>query len=75
MIWIDVNQSVYDIIRTHPAFKTVLLEAGFTQLSEPGILETVGRFMTLQKGILLRGINQDELERIAQSNGFSLVRD
>ena len=75
MIWIDVNQSVYDIITAHPEFKTVLLEAGFTQLSEPGILETVGRFMTLQKGILLRGINQDELERIAQRNGFSLVRD
>ncbi|MBS3991376.1 MAG: DUF1858 domain-containing protein [Erysipelothrix sp.] len=75
MIYIDVQQSVYDIINAYPGFKAVMIEAGFTKLVDSNMLNTMGKIMTLEKGLMLRGIDIVDLERISNTFNFTLYKN
>lgn len=74
MIYIDTQQTVYDIIKTYPEFKLVLIEAGFTKLTDPSMLNTMGKIMTLEKGMMIRGVNTTDLESVANRFQFTLCK-
>jgi hypothetical protein len=74
MIYIDIQGTVYDIIKTYPEFKLVLIEAGFTKLTDPSMLNTLGKIMTLEKGMMMRGVNITDLESIANRFHFTLYK-
>ena len=74
MIYIDLQQTVYDIIKTYPEFKLVLLEAGFTKLTDAVMLNTMGKIMTLEKGMMIRGVNITDLESVANKFQFTLYK-
>ena len=74
MIYIDIQQTVYDIIKTYPEFKLVLIEAGFTKLTDPRMLNTMGKIMTLEKGMMIRGVNITDLESASNRFQFTLYK-
>lgn len=73
MIPIDLNETVADILKTHPSFKLVLLEAGFNKLTNPVMLETVGKVTKLKHGMAMRKVPLETLQTIASKHGFILV--
>lgn len=73
MIFIDIHQTVYDITSAHPEFKAVLIEAGFTKIIDPSALNTMGKIMTLEKGLIFRGISIDDLESISHRFNFTIL--
>lgn len=72
MIFINIQHSVYEIIKAFPEYKSVLIEAGFSKLADPKMLITMGKIMTLEKGLMFRGITMDELEKISNTYHFTL---
>lgn len=75
MIYIDIQQSVYDIINKYPEFKEVMIKAGFTKLVDSSMLNTMGKIMTLEKGLIFRGIDIVDLESISNTFNFTLYKD
>jgi hypothetical protein len=72
MIYIKIQQTVFEIIKAYPEYKQVLIEAGFSKLADSGMLNTMGKIMTLEKGMMLRNIAIDDLERVSNTYHFTL---
>lgn len=75
MIYIDFHQTVYEIVSTYPQYKSVLIEAGFTKLTDLSVLNTMGKIMTLEKGMMIREISIMDLERVSNRFHFTLLKE
>jgi hypothetical protein len=75
MIYIDIQKTVYEIVKAFPEYKAVLIKAGFSKLADEGMLNTMGKIMTLEKGCKLRGIDVNELELVSNIYQFTLFID
>ena len=54
---IDLNQTILSLIQEDPEIKDILFELGFKDIIKPGILQTVGRIMTIYKGSKMQSID------------------
>ena len=61
---IDLSQPVATIIKEHPEVKELLIDLGFKPLSNPAMLNTVGKVTSLKAGSKLANI---PLEKIKQT--------
>jgi len=52
--------------------KVILAGIGFTEIVKPGMINTVGRVMTLKAGSSLRKISYETLKTKLLENGFQL---
>ena len=50
---IYLEDSVYTTLQNHPEVKELLIELGFTPLSQPQMVQTVGRITSLKKVLKL----------------------
>jgi hypothetical protein len=73
MIDINIKDSVYTLCTVYPELVEVLKAMGFTDISNPKMLNTVGRFMTLDKGAKLKNISIDHIKETLLENGFHLI--
>jgi hypothetical protein len=48
---IYLEDSVYTTLQHHPEVKELLIELGFTPLSQPQMVQTVGRITSLKKDL------------------------
>ncbi|MFO7612542.1 MAG: DUF1858 domain-containing protein [Clostridia bacterium] len=69
---IDLSKTVYEICRDDPAVVDIMREAGFESITGPGMLATVGRFMTIPKGAALKGIPMERIRAIFIEKGYNL---
>ena len=53
---IDLSQPVATIIKEHPEVKDLLIGLGFKPLSNPAMLNTVGKVTSLKAGSKLHGL-------------------
>lgn len=72
---IDLDKSVYEICTKFPAIKDLMAENGFKEITEPGRLQTMGRFMTIPKGCAHKGVDLEELKSIFRAHGFVIKGD
>jgi hypothetical protein len=47
---------------------------GFHDIAKPGMLQTAGRFMTLSKGISLKKVAMETVERTFLQHGFTIQK-
>ena len=57
---LDLSKSVYEICTKYPVIKGLMAENGFAEITEPGRLQTMGRFMTIPKGCDHKGVDLEE---------------
>lgn len=69
---IDLNKSVFDLCNEYPELPGILSELGFTDITKPGMLNTVGRFMTIPKGANMKKIDMNRIKQTFQDNGFTI---
>ena len=69
---IDLDASVFETCTAHPEVKDLMAGAGFSEIVKPGMLQTMGKFMTIRKGCSVRGVNLDELVRTFQAHGLAV---
>ena len=72
---LDLSKSVYEICTKYPVIKGLMAENGFAEITEPGRLQTMGRFMTIPKGCDHKGVDLEELKAIFRSHGFTILGD
>ena len=69
---IDMNKSVYELYCEYPEIVDILSELGFHDITKPGMLQTAGRFMTLNKGATLKHIDIHLIEQAFIQKGYSI---
>lgn len=69
---IDLNQSIYELVTSYPEVKDILFDLGFSEITKPGMLQTVGRFMTLNKGSKAKGISLEVIKKAFMNHGYNI---
>ena len=72
MIKIQSDASVYDLVTVHPEIQGIMVDLGFKDIVKPGMLQTAGRVMTLEKGAMLKRIDWETMKVTFKKNGFEL---
>jgi hypothetical protein len=72
---IDIKDSVYQICSAYPEMIQILEELGFSDIAKPGMLNTVGRFMTLDKGAKLKHLDLDEVTVRLGNYGYQIKKE
>ncbi len=71
--FIDLNKTVYELCTNDPAIKQVLSEIGFSDILNPGMINTAGRFMTIPKGAVLKKIDIKTVVNVFRENGYDVI--
>ncbi|KRQ87610.1 hypothetical protein ABG79_00411 [Caloramator mitchellensis] len=69
---LDLKKSLKEIVEEHPEVLDIMKELGFNEIVKPGMINTVGRVMTIPKGALMRGIDLDKIKETFKSKGFEI---
>ncbi|HEM3610081.1 TPA: DUF1858 domain-containing protein [Streptococcus suis] len=70
---IDLNLPVAEIINQHPEVKEILLELGFKPLTNPAMLNTVGKVTSLKTGSKMTKIPLDRIQQVLECNGYEVI--
>lgn len=70
---IDLKKSVYELVKTYPELKTTLVELGFKDIVLPGMLETAGRIMTIEKGAKMKQFDIKDIIKKLEEDGYKVV--
>jgi hypothetical protein len=70
---IDLKKSVFELVKNYPELKEVLVELGFKDIVLPGMLETAGRIMTIEKGAKMKQFNIKDVIRKLEDKGYKVV--
>ncbi|HOC80531.1 MAG: DUF1858 domain-containing protein [Bacilli bacterium] len=68
---ISINQTVYELSQEFPEIVEILANLGFKDIVKPGMLVSVGRFVTLKQGASLRKIDMHIVKDSLINKGFS----
>jgi hypothetical protein len=69
---IDLNKPVKEICEEYPESKEILKELGFVQITNPMMLKTMGKVMTLTKGSAMMGIDIGLIKKTFEAKGFEV---
>ncbi|WP_461227336.1 DUF1858 domain-containing protein [Lacticaseibacillus suihuaensis] len=75
MTTISLNTPVRDLVLAQPAIVPVMVAMGLDGVTDPALLNTVGRFMTLAKGARMKHIDKDTLVAALAAAGFEVRED
>lgn len=70
---IDLSKSVYELCNQYPELPQILSELGFKDITKPGMLASVGRFMTLPKGAMAKRIDLTVINDRLIEHGFEII--
>ncbi len=70
---IDINKSVYELIKEYPEIADIMKSIGFESITDPLMVNTVGRHMTIPKGALMKKINLDTVKKEFEAKGFTII--
>ena len=71
---INLNETVYEIYMKYPEISDILYQLGFHDIVKPGMINTVGRVMTLRKGATMKKIDFEVIEQTLLDKGYLLHR-
>jgi len=69
---LDLTRTVYQLCTDDPAVAGILAEAGFREITNPGMLATAGRLMTVPKGAAMKGIDLEHVKRVFAAHGYRI---
>lgn len=70
---IDLNHSVFDLVKEYPELVDIMIKLGFTEISKKAMLHSVGRIMTIPKGAKMKNIPMVNVISALIENGFELI--
>lgn len=69
---ISLKKSVYELCAMYPELVSTLERIGFKDIAKPGMLQTAGRIMTLEKGASLKKIDLQTIINQLNSEGYEV---
>ena len=70
---LDLNKPVFELVQEYPELVDVLKDLGFSEITKPAMLNSVGRITTIPKGAKMRNISMMKVVPALMSNGFELI--
>lgn len=70
---IDLNKTLLEICSQYPEIIPTMQELGFDKITNPGMLQTAGRVMTIPNGCRLKGISIDIVKATLHEKGFTFT--
>ncbi|MGI6238228.1 MAG: DUF1858 domain-containing protein [Christensenellales bacterium] len=70
---IDLDKSVHALCTQYPELAGMLADAGFSDITKPGMLATAGRLMTIPKGAALKKIALSDIVRLFRARGYEVT--
>lgn len=70
---IDLTKTVYELCSQYPELPQILAGLGFQDITRPGMLASVGRFMTLPKGAAAKKIDLELIKGKLTEQGFHCI--
>lgn len=70
---INFKKTVHDLCKEDPKILEIMKGLGFENIAMPGMLNTVGKFMTIQKGAQMKGISMEKVKAAFIAEGFEVV--
>jgi hypothetical protein len=70
---LKLSKSVYELCNEYPELPNLLATIGFKDITKPGMLSTMGRFMTIPKGAVAKKIDLNFIIQTLQENGYEVV--
>ncbi|NLZ83508.1 MAG: DUF1858 domain-containing protein, partial [Clostridiales bacterium] len=62
-----------ELCNTYPEIKDILNSIGFIDITKPGMLNTVGKFMTIPKGATMKKLSLDTIKEALIEHGFTII--
>lgn len=72
---ISLDTTVYELVQQQPTIVPVMVSLGLDGVTNPALLQTAGRFMTLRKGAKMKAIPEATLIQQLQQAGFEVITD
>lgn len=69
---IDLSHSVFDICKEHPEVVDIMKDLGFESITNPSMLKTAGRFMTIPKGAAMKQISMEKIKEAFAAKGYEI---
>lgn len=69
---IDFKKTVYELCNENENVAEILAEIGFKDITKPGMISTMGRYMTIPKGAKAKGFNIDEIKKEFIKKGYEI---
>lgn len=71
---IDVRRPLYEVVQEYPEVVAIMAALGFKEINVPGMLQTAGRYMTIEKGAKLKKIPLEQVTDSFQAAGFQIAQ-
>lgn len=70
---LDLTRSLFDVVTEYPEVKAIMAKLGFAAIEKPGMLQTAGRYMTIEKGARLKKIPLSQIIAAFEAAGFTVT--
>lgn len=71
---IDLRRPLYEVVQEYPEVVDIMVTLGFKEIKAPGMLQTAGRYMTIEKGAKLKKIPLEQVSAGFQAAGFQIAQ-
>lgn len=68
---INLDLSIYELVKQYPELIDIMKTLGFSDISKPVMLHSVGKIMTIPKGAKMKNISMNEILMELDKNGFT----
>ena len=72
---ISINEPVASLVEKYPDLKNILKDIGFSEITNPLALSSVGKIVSIKKGAGIKNIDLDIIREKLQEVGFNLIED
>lgn len=70
---INLRKTVHELCTAEPEVMDIMVELGFKQIAQPGMLQSAGRFMTLPAGARMKKIDLDQIRAAFRARGYEII--
>lgn len=72
---LDLDQSIWNLVHQYPEAVEILASLGFENITNPAMLNTAGRIMTLRKGSAMKQVPLDKILQVFKERGFNIKEE
>lgn len=69
---ISINVPIKQLIEKHPKIKDIMYSLGFVHIVNPTMLNTVGKIITIKKGVEKHKLDMEMVKQTFLNEGFIL---
>lgn len=72
---ISINEPVASLVEKYPDLKNILKDIGFSEITNPLALSSVGKIVSIKKGAGIKNIGLDIIREKLKEGGFNIIED